>query len=219
MPNHNNLGIAKALNIGCERALDDGIKWVLTMDQDSLFEKNKIKRYLKIAKQKFNDNSKLAIIAPNVGVTNKDQYCNKVITSGNILNLKAYQEVGGFNNSLFIDEVDHEICFRLIKKGFKILKLGQVHMKHQLGDTKEYKILFFKFSAMNHSYVRKYYIFRNRFLMRKRFPEFTKGYLKTCIEDMIKVILVEDDKIRKLKFILRGICDYKKGILGKCREE
>ena len=35
LPQYNNTGIAKALNIGCEKALELGYHYVITMDQDS----------------------------------------------------------------------------------------------------------------------------------------------------------------------------------------
>ena len=37
-----NLGIAKALNIGAENAINDGFKWLLTMDQDSKITKQNV---------------------------------------------------------------------------------------------------------------------------------------------------------------------------------
>ena len=40
--NKGNLGIAEALNIGAKRAIKDGYKWLLTMDQDSCFDKYSI---------------------------------------------------------------------------------------------------------------------------------------------------------------------------------
>ena len=40
IPNFQNLGIARALNIGCERAVNDKFEWILTMDQDSKFNNN-----------------------------------------------------------------------------------------------------------------------------------------------------------------------------------
>ena len=33
--NDKNLGIAKALNLACEKAANDNFEWILTMDQDS----------------------------------------------------------------------------------------------------------------------------------------------------------------------------------------
>ena len=40
LPNNENLGIARALNIGCKKAMGDGFKWVMTMDQDSSWNKD-----------------------------------------------------------------------------------------------------------------------------------------------------------------------------------
>jgi glycosyltransferase involved in cell wall biosynthesis len=38
MPNFKNLGIAKALNQGCKKALELNYDWALTMDQDSRWD-------------------------------------------------------------------------------------------------------------------------------------------------------------------------------------
>lgn len=53
IPNYNNLGIAKALNQGCEAAKQDGFDWVLTMDQDSFFEETQLNKFISI----FNDST------------------------------------------------------------------------------------------------------------------------------------------------------------------
>lgn len=51
LPNHKNLGIATALNQGCERALADGFTWAMTMDQDSHFDEEELDRYLQLIEQ------------------------------------------------------------------------------------------------------------------------------------------------------------------------
>ena len=45
--NGRNLGIAKALNLACEKAASDGYERILTMDQDSSFDSNDINEYFK----------------------------------------------------------------------------------------------------------------------------------------------------------------------------
>jgi GT2 family glycosyltransferase len=45
------------------------------------------------------------------------------MSSGNLLNLAAFKQVGAYNESFFIDYVDHEYCLRLKKKRFSILTL------------------------------------------------------------------------------------------------
>ena len=123
--NKKNLGIAKALNLACEKAISDGFKWILTMDQDSYFDSKNIEEYLKIFSQIKNDN--IGIISPNHVLKNditkleKDEIfidTDHVMTSGNLLNLSVWEKVGKFDENLFIDEVDSEMCYRMKKKLF-----------------------------------------------------------------------------------------------------
>ena len=215
--NSDNLGIAKALNIGCKNAIKQGYDWILTMDQDSEFEPMMIEKYINNVEDMINTENFIAIYAPTTSKIKgqNSEYVNRVITSGNILNLSAYKRVNGFDDDLFIDEVDHDLCFKLIRNGYKIYKFNDITLKHKLGDSKKVKILNKSFTPMNHSYIRKYYIVRNRCVINKRYPEYTKNYLKSNIMDLIKVILGEEDKLRRIRYMLKGYIDYKKNKLGK----
>ena len=44
MPNYKNVGIASALNIAAKAAIADGYNWLLTMDQDSKFNKKDVEK-------------------------------------------------------------------------------------------------------------------------------------------------------------------------------
>ena len=215
--NMDNLGIAKALNIGCNMAINLGYKWVLTMDQDSKFPKLMASNYIENAIQKLKQDSNIAIFGLKISDNEHEEqgYVDRVITSGNLLNLDAYTNVGGFDNELFIDEVDHDLSFKIIQHGYNIYKFNDVKLDHKIGNTKSFRILNMNFLTMNHNYIRKYYIVRNRFIMRDRYANYTQSYLRLNIVDFIKVILVEDDKIRKMKYMIKGYLDYKKGKLGK----
>lgn len=46
IPLFENTGIARALNIGCEKALSDGFSWGMTMVQDSFWNLNQLKNYI-----------------------------------------------------------------------------------------------------------------------------------------------------------------------------
>ena len=46
-----------------------------------------------------------------------------VITSGSIITIAAYKEIGPFNNEMFIDFIDIEWCLRARKKNLKLLLL------------------------------------------------------------------------------------------------
>ena len=46
LPNYTNLGISNSLNKACNLAIDEGYEFLLTMDQDSLFEKNEFQKMI-----------------------------------------------------------------------------------------------------------------------------------------------------------------------------
>lgn len=66
LPNYENKGIAMALNIGCQRAYADGFEWVMTMDQDSYWDKNELGKYLSEAQKQIEDNQLVVSIAPDL---------------------------------------------------------------------------------------------------------------------------------------------------------
>ena len=145
-----NMGIAKALNIGCQLALDDGFKWLLTMDQDSLFNKETIDKLCDYIEN--NDISKTYIVSPWLNTKLLEEkpleeisHPSDVMTSGSIMNLDLYKLVGGFKEWLFIDGVDIAYCYDANRMGYHIDRLNNVCIEHSLGDIKIHKILWKKF--------------------------------------------------------------------------
>lgn len=208
-----NRGISGALNYTGKKALQEKYKWLLTMDQDSKFEKKSFCNYFK-----YLDKKDVAILSPDyiyIGKKNiknlkgEIEEINRVITSGNLLNLKIFKLLNGFDNKLFIDEVDHEYCYRVIKKNYKILKINSVFLNHSLGEVKIKKIFKIKFKYTEHSSFRKYYIWRNRIYVSKKYPEVRKEYFKFLVKDFIKILFFEENKIQKIKNIVKGIKDSK----------
>ena len=210
-----NEGIAKALNIAKNKAIKEDYDWLLTMDQDSKFENEDFSKMLDLVKKNFKKN--IAIFSP-FHKTIGSNYENKkiiekdtVMTSGNLLNLKIAKKIGDFEEKFFIDEVDHDYCYRIRKANYKIIVLNEVILNHGLGNIKKYKI----FLVTNHNYIRRYYITRNRLYMIKKYSFLKKIYIKNIIKDLIKIVLVEKDKIKKLKMIYLGIKDFKNNTTGK----
>ena len=120
IPNFENKGIAAALNQGCERALNDGFDWCMTIDQDSSWEKDMLERYLTLVQENANDSMNVSFapttqcaVIPSVcsdikhffksflrkktdsrrPETREAVLCNRVITSGNVINLFAWKKV------------------------------------------------------------------------------------------------------------------------------
>ena len=220
--NGRNLGIAKALNLGCEKAFRNDYTWILTMDQDSSFPCEKIKNYF----EDFDaiQNNSIGIISPYHVLKNdiiktdeKESFTeiDNVMTSGNLLNLRIWEKVGKFDESLFIDEVDSDICYKIIEKGYKIIQLNKIKMFHELGKLEKRNFFMKKISVFNHNYIRKYYIIRNKCYMWKKYKKYRKRYSYYILNDFFKVIFYEKDKLRKLKYMFRGIKDFFKNKMGE----
>ena len=236
--NGKNLGIAEALNIGARHAIKDGYKWMLTMDQDSCFDDESIDKManflLGIRDEEIVQNildvtlEKVGLISP-FHITSIEQNTNcrgidspmNVMTSGNLINLDAYLEIGGFKDWFFIDSVDFDYCLNLRKHHYQIYRLNYVKLTHNLGNPVFKKFLFKNMYSLNHSAVRRYYIVRNRYylndLYKKDFPEYCKLEMSRTKKEAIKIVLCEKEKIKKLKAMFQGYLDYKRGIKGEKR--
>lgn len=223
--NNSNIGVAAALNLGAQRAIDQGFDYLLTMDQDSKAANGMVKELLSIIQSSEN----VGIVSPEH--LDKDiQYQLKpeglfiknvlfTITSGNLLNLDAYKIAGRFLDELFIDHVDHEYCLRLKKNNYKIIKTNRSILYHKLGNPNRRKLFRWTFYPSHHPPLRLYYRTRNRFfvdkLYRKLFPEYVKTDRRNFIRELFEIIAFEKSVWKKIKMIFQGYIDYKKNRLGK----
>ncbi len=216
-----NMGIAKALNIGKEKFLNSDSDFLLTMDQDSYFSENNLEKFI----QKIIKEEKAGIFSPDHKILNKifiekeDKIVDKVMTSGNLLSKEVIVAVGQFNEDFFIDEVDHDYCFRARKKGYEIKIYGNIYLNHSLGETNKKSKLPNFLIPTHHNVVRRYYITRNKFYMNDKYPELKIKYTLTFFNDLIKILLFENDKVAKIRMIKKGYIDYKNKIIGKYRVE
>jgi rhamnosyltransferase len=224
--NKGNQGIAHALNVGAKKAIELGYKWLLTMDQDSRASENMIA----IMKQCYNNHTnpkQIGIISPYH--SNKfypisqisEDYSTAIspMTSGNLLSLDAFVEIGPFEEKLFIDHVDTEYSLRLKKSGFELWYANRAILYHNVGELGLHRFLWKTLFSTNHSPIRKYYVFRNAgYILEKHcdtFPYLAKKIKDRYWIDPIIVLLYEKQKFAKLKMMLRGYLDYKRGIFGK----
>jgi rhamnosyltransferase len=226
--NSRNLGIAAALNIGIRSALASNYQWVATFDQDSSvtpdFLKNMLATYEACGMKE-----EVAVVCPTCCGSDlewQELGCGKsaplfsevttAITSGSLIKTVDFSEMGGYDETLFIDYVDFEFCLRLRKRGRKIIKSGKSCLLHQLGTSEAHSFLGFAVSIKSHSALRYYYIMRNRLIMYRRFsvsfPLWTIHDLAWLWLDLIKILFFENDKLDKFRKIMAGFRD---GLLGR----
>lgn len=215
LPQKDNLGIAKALNIGCEKAKELGADWVLTMDQDSTWNQHSVTDYIKMAANypKFD---KVAIFSPFHDCDGHPQthktkgiYENKkvIMCSGNLLRISAWQQANGFREDFFIDSVDDEICCHLRQFGWEIVRINNIYLTHALGNgVQDVPLIHHPYVA--HTAWRYYYIARNMRRMIQMYPDMAKYYKKSMRKYIKRLWLYDwDDKFAKLKELHRGWFD------------
>ncbi len=223
--NGSNLGIGKALNFGCEIAISKGFQWILTMDQDSSFSSDMMGCYLECFEQ-LDDTETIAVISPiHIPSTIYPEHpciakeTTHVMTSGNLLNLAAYQCIGGFNESLFIDEVDHDYCLKARLKQYRVVEMPHIHLAHELGEEVEIRKNGLSIKTRTHSPLRFYYITRNRLYIWRRyfkhFPSTEPIGLPNIVKPLLFALLYHDQKPRRLYHIGRGIFHFLIGRYGK----
>lgn len=109
--NFNEHGIAGAQNKGCEAALKDNFKWAITLDQDSLFKKEELEKYLtKFNEYRLKDDS---IKSFSIKILNN----NKPIAISKIIRFKILSPIKkiilGKHYQPKIDNQDSEIIYPL----------------------------------------------------------------------------------------------------------
>lgn len=231
-----NKGIAYALNRGIKYSIEKGYDWVLTLDHDSIVTDDMIRNMLKCYESFDKElKEKVAMLVP-VHVEEKEhQNSNFIIseekfsksyievlteiTSGALTKADIYKNVGLYDEKLFIDLVDHDYCLSLNKKGYKIIQVNSAVLIHNLGESIKKNVLGLKMIPTNHSPLRRYYMSRNRYYIwdkyKKDFPDWVLTDKRRFITENLKIILFEDRKIEKFKYIKKGIKDYKNDIFGK----
>ena len=230
-----NKGIASALNKGIKYSIEKGYNWILTLDHDSIITDNMIKNMLTCYEGLNNElKEKVAMLVPvhveekeyqNGSNINEEKDSNSYIevlteiTSGALTKAEIYKNVGMYDEKLFIDLVDHDYCLSLNKKGFKIIQVNNATLIHNLGESVRKSILGLKMIPTNHSPLRRYYMSRNRHYIWEKYKEDFPSWVLTdkrrFITENLKIVLFEDNKIEKFKYIKKGIKDYRNNIFGK----
>ena len=221
-----NKGIAYSMNVCAKRAIKDGYNYLLTMDQDSKMNSdiiNKMLEFLKNTKEK-----KIGLISPYQDIDSDEERSKnefddviEMMTSGNIISLDAYEKIGGFKSWLFIDCVDTDYCMNLHKNGYKVLRLNNIIMKHELGNLKVHKLFGKEYPCYNHNPMRRYYIVRNNLYINEMYhdiyPEYCDHLIRVQKGQVKRILAFEKNKYKKLKMMYKGYKDYKKGIKGKLK--
>lgn len=219
-----NRGIGAALNLGCEKAMELGSEFAITLDQDSAAARGMVERLLSCLGE--GDSDDVISVVPRLqqvgGLPIELQAScielSYAITSGAILRLSGAAALGGFREDYFIDQVDHEFCMRARRNGWRILQRRDAVLEHRMGELTQARRPF-RFYYTNYSALRRYYMVRNLLETRRVFGSENADWLRDerrqWIKDLPKMFLAEPDKLRKLKFMYQGWRDFRRGRFGR----
>ncbi len=217
-----NEGIGFALNKAVGYAIEKGFTHVISMDQDSYFEKGDFKKYIEIIRKSNYLNSAIYttnyLLKTGLFYEKKDflKIVDVAMTSGTVISIDIFRKIGLFSDELFIDMIDIEFSLRAKKKGINTLSVQNIVLIHGAGYQTEKKRFLWTYVTPNeYSPIRTYYINRNGVLVFKKYPFskcFRKYFYRSVIERTIFVLLYENQKIGKIKAIYLGVFH---GIIGR----
>lgn len=178
-----NVGIAKAQNQGIRYAIENHYDYIYFLDQDSISPAGIVNSLVEGYELIAGKGIKIGGIGPQPinRVTGKDYPVNIIgypqipgnfivevrdlMNSASLINVGLFCEVGMMDESLFIDGVDHELCWRAYAKGYKFFLNKNLSLSHKLGEGDQR--LFGKTIKIPTPF-RTYYQFRNYFWLLRR---------------------------------------------------
>ncbi len=211
-----NRGLSIALNYAVSFAKKNMYKYLMTMDQDSYWI-NIQDYFMQIFETELNEKD-IGIFGPyvitdvserNDTICNYNQYPDHVITSGTVYLTEIFDVLSGFNEEYFIDAIDEEICLRASKFGFKTKIMNKGKLLQKFGNPTKCKFLYKYIYTPNYSAFRYFYIVRNHIwllhsdlLNKKQKRKVLRWYI---INPFVKVLLFEDNKVKKMQSIFCAI--------------
>ena len=209
--NVKNQGIAYALNQICGYAHTHDFNWVLTLDQDSVATPGMVETYKSIVDDTIGIlgcwiHDRGYQIDESWGIEHGTFETDWVITSAAFTNVKAWKDCGGFDNGMFIEWVDWEICESMRKMGYKIMKTYKTKLVHELGhNTRLVMVRHHQMQVMNHKPLRYYYSVRNRIYMSKKYIHINLlQQLKEIGFKLYTVERYEKNKFKNFIAIIKG---------------
>lgn len=206
-----NSGLSIAMNEARSYVLENHYDYLLTMDQDSIWEN--FNNYL-AATEKIENNNPIFI--PQINVKNSNNEIEKVhtpytslINSGTLYSVGALLKLGPFDDNLFVEGIDTEIGLRCAVKNISIYCVNSGILIQIYSSPRKHRLLGFKFESRNTSLKRIKEIVASNVYLSYKYPLFRTQIIKHFndiygIHYLIKLILFENNKIKKIKEYLMG---------------
>jgi len=231
--NKKNLGLSRAFNQAMELSQVKESDFIVFFDQDSTIADRQIERLISDF-QKLEANHKVGYLGPMFFDTNRkelfglypqsrevEENCWTVpstITSSVIMRYKVLEEIGFWNEKVFLDYGDLDLGWRLLAGGYENFVTKNVVMTHRMGDgikTRKHPFKNKIVSVAEYSPVRLYYQIRDglRLLREDYVPLESRKIIKNELYRRTKGrLLFFDKKLTTIKYVLKALLDSYRGI-------
>jgi rhamnosyltransferase len=237
LQNDANVGLAAALNQGARAALRCApeVRYLLLLDQDSEPGPGEVERLLGAFVHLAAEHPKLGGVGPRLlDVDTGLQHGFHQISgwrwirrypaegvsepvpvaglngSGTLMPAAVFAELGGMDESLFIDCVDTEWSFRVLASGYSLYGIPDVRFRHRMGISGMSFWFFGRHVWPYRSPGRHYYLFRNvvRLLRMRHVPPVWKFLAPLKLMATLTVHLLFDRaRSAQISQMLRGLRD------------
>jgi rhamnosyltransferase len=237
-----NVGIGEALNQISHAAAAEGVEYLVTFDQDSTPAAGFVDGLLNCLEALRRAGRSVAAVGP-VFVDRREEVevfpvfeatrswvkrinpleapeklveASILITSGMIVDVRAWETIGEFRADFFIDHVDTEWCLRARSMGYSLGVCSGTVMEHRLSDAPPRRVL--GRLVLNYSPLRRYYAFRNTCCLLKMpsVPRGMKNYLAATLAYRFFLnLIIDDQRLLSLKAMLTGIFHGFSGRMGR----
>lgn len=235
--NPTNNGLAKAINQGVRNAAArwPDVDFALLLDQDSIPQRGSIEWLLEQEVRFAQTSPPTACVGPSLfdpvtnlthGFHRNDHWrwkrvypdirtgppvqCDSLNGSGTLVRISVFRQLGGMDESLFIDHVDTEWSFRVLAAGYQLYGIPRAVFEHHMGDASRRIWLFgWRVWPMRPPH-RHYYLYRNAvFLMRRNYvPGVWKTWAAIKLLFTAAVhLLIDPQRWAQLRNMFRGVRD------------
>lgn len=216
--NGKNDGLPYAYNRVLEYLEDKSFDYLCTLDQDSIYTHEEICKMKKYIEN--NGEDKIAIYGPAIKYAHENKkelkeeiFKNRewVISSGSFININILKDNNVmYDENYFIDRFEIDLCKQLTNLKYDVgMYYGSV-LNQQLGEIA-------KGGHAEHSVLRNYYLFRNRFYFNKKYYTLPKRLCLNILQTgrhFLSIFLYEKEKSNKMKIFFVAVMDYLKGNMG-----
>lgn len=225
-----NLGLSAAFN----RVLKADMNWsdgdyIVFFDQDSTIEENHIDKLVEVYSKLLNAGIDVGCLGPvfynnsngmveipkqKTAILEKNYSVQSIITSSMLTTYEVLKSVDFWNEKIFLDMADWDICWRIMKTGKECCMTEEVVLNHTLGNG-EKKVAGFRLRVG--SVIRDYYQTRDcLYLLKEDYTPLKykcRFILMLTARSWMRLLFLEDRK-KRFNFIKRGFKDYFSNIHG-----